>query len=113
MDVSDWYIVEFDPDIVRLSASPSGRQPWTQEFRWADIERICFKAEDFTASDGIYVFTNQRPESYAIPIKARGGQDLWDEMMRRGLFDAQVAVKAAASVSGLFCWPPLDFADDE
>ncbi len=82
MDVNDWYTVEFDSVGVRLSASPPDGQPWTQELRWADVERVCFKAEDFTVSDGIYIFTNQRPESYAIPIQARGGQELWDSVRR-------------------------------
>ena len=108
MDVNDWYTVEFDSESVRLSASPPDGQPWTQELRWADVERVCFKAEDFTVSDGIYIFTNQRPESYAIPIQAHGGQELWDEIIRRGLFNAALAIEAATSAGGMFCWPPAE-----
>jgi hypothetical protein len=44
MDVSEWYVVEFDADRVRLSVSPPGRHPWTQEFHWADVDRVCFEA---------------------------------------------------------------------
>ena len=108
MDVKDWYTVEFDSDYVRLSASPPERQPWIQEFRWADIERICFRAEGLAVSDGIYVFTGERPESYAIPIEARGGQEFWAEIIKRGLFDAALAIRSAASTSGVFCWPPQE-----
>ncbi len=76
--------------------------------RWANVERVCFKAEYFAVSDGIYIFTDQRPESYAIPIQARGGQELWNEIVRCGLFDAALAIKALTSTEGLFCWPPQE-----
>ena len=57
------------------------------------------------ASDGIYVFTSDRPESYAIPTEAVGGSELWEEILRRGLFDPTLAIKAARSEEGLYCWP--------
>ena len=53
------------------------------------------------ASDGIYVFTTRRPESYAIPTEARGGDELWSEILRRELFDPDWAVQAARSTGGL------------
>jgi hypothetical protein len=37
-----------------------------------------------------------------------GGPELLDELIRRGLFDAKVAIEAASATEGLFCWPPLD-----
>ena len=113
MDVREWYTVEFDADNIRLKANPPGGQPWSQELRWADIDRVCFVAEDFTVSDGIYLFTNQRPESYAIPVEAQGGQRLWGEIIERGLFDAALAVHAATSTGGVFCWPPPEPASDD
>ena len=103
----DWYVVTFDDHAVYLHAEPPGREPWSQQFAWDSVVRVCFEAEDVLAgSDGIYVFTTQRPESYAIPTEARGGQELWFEILRRKLFDARLAIKAATSTGGLYCWPP-------
>ena len=102
----DWYVITFDDHAVYLHAEPPGREPWSQQFAWDSVVRVCFEAEDFLASDGIYVFTTQRPESYAIPTEARGGQELWFEILRRKLFDASLAIKAATSTGGLYCWPP-------
>ena len=105
-ELSEWYHVNFDDQRVRICAEPPGRQPWTQEFTWASVERIAFKAEDLGVSDGIYVFTSERPESYVIPTEADGGGALWEEILRRGLFDPELAIKAASSPEGLFIWPP-------
>jgi hypothetical protein len=63
-------------------------------------------AEDLFVSDGIYVLTSQRPESYVIPTEAEGGPELWSEILRRGLFDPQLAIEAMRSPGGLFLWPP-------
>jgi hypothetical protein len=103
--ISDWFTVEFDEEVVRLSADAPGRRPWCQQFRWSDIERICFKAEGFDVSDGIYVFTRLRPESFVVPTEAAGGADFWAEVIHRGLFDAELAIQAAASPGGTFWWP--------
>ena len=104
----DWFAVTFDDETVHLRADPPGREPWSQSFTWDSVTRVCFKAEDFLASDGIYVFTTQRSESYATPTEARGGADLWSEILRRKLFDADLAIRAACSTGGVFCWPPED-----
>lgn len=56
-------------------------------------------------SDEIYVFTTQRPESYLIPTEAKGGGELWSEIMRRKLFDPELAIKAVTSIDTLYCWP--------
>jgi hypothetical protein len=104
--LSEWFVVTFDENVVRIHAEPPGKAPWTQEFAWASIIRVCFKAEDLNLSDGIYVFTSQRPESYVIPTEATGGSEFWSEILRRKLFDAELAIQAACSTGGLFCWPP-------
>jgi hypothetical protein len=103
--VSEWFAVEFDSNVVRVSAEPPGRKPWSQQFGWSDIERICFKAEGLATSDGIYVFTRLRSESFAIPIEASGGQEFWGEVISRGLFDPELAIQAASSPGGTFWWP--------
>lgn len=101
----DWFNVTFDDDRVTIHASPPGRENWAAEFPWSTIVGVCFKAEDFLLSDGIYIFTTERPESYVIPTEAIGGSELWGEILRRGLFDAELAITAACSSEGLFCWP--------
>jgi hypothetical protein len=61
--------------------------------------------EGFLGSDTIHLFARGRPESYAIPTAAEGCPALIGELVRRGLFDGQLAIQAATS-EGLFCWPP-------
>jgi hypothetical protein len=100
-----WYDVRFDDHGVHRSARPPGGEPWTDSFAWADVERVCFEVEEFIGTDGLYVFTRTRPESYAIPMGADGALDLLQELVRRGLFDADLALQAASAESGLFCWP--------
>ncbi|HJT77530.1 MAG TPA: hypothetical protein VJ739_10055 [Gemmataceae bacterium] len=108
MEVRDWYKVRLSDSGIRLEVSPPNRQAWREEIAWADIVRVCFKAEDGLLSDGWYLFTKHRPESYAIPVRADGGEALLDALLKRGLFDAQLATRAASALSELFCWPPLD-----
>ena len=103
--VDEWFHVTWDERQVRLAVEPPGRSPWTAEFPWSAIVRVCFKAEDLAASDGIYVFTDLRPESFAIPVEASGGLELWNEIVRRGLFDAELAAQIASAAEGVFCWP--------
>jgi len=103
--LEEWFVVSHDEVGVRLDVSPPGRQPWQDSFSWSSVQRVCFKCEGLEASDGIYIFTSQRPESYVIPTEALGGSEIWNEILRRGLFDPELAIRAAASVEGLFCWP--------
>ena len=106
--LDEWFCVTFDDRVVRMRVEPPGREPWDAEFTWASVVRVCFLAEDLYASDGIYVFTTQRPESYVIPTEAHGGLELWNEIIRRKLFDASLAIDAATAEGRLFCWPPPD-----
>ena len=103
--ISQWFFVTFDDRPVYLRAEPPGKPAWSQHFAWSTVVRVCFKAEDVFASDGIYVFTTVRPESYVIPTEAHGGAELWSEILRRKLFDAALAIEAASSTGGLYCWP--------
>lgn len=43
------------------------------------------------------------PESYAIPLAADGTAALVGELIRRDLFDGDLAIQAS-SAEGLFCW---------
>ena len=108
-----WFIVTFDEQTVHMHAAPPGETPWSQSFRWDDIIRICFKAEGMCFSDGIYVFTSTRPESYVIPTESCGGAELWSEIVRRKLFDTELAVEMLCSFEGLYCWPTSEQAQQE
>lgn len=112
-DLEEWFHVRWDAVAVHLDVSPPDREPWSASFEWSSIRRVCFKAEGLLASDGIYVFTSQRPESYVIPTEADGGGELWDEILRRGLFDARLAIEVAAATEGLYCWPEAEPEDQE
>jgi hypothetical protein len=104
----DWFTVTFDDQTIFLRASPPGEDPWSQQFTWDSIIRICFETQGVFGSDGIYVFTTQRPQSYVIPTEALGASELWAQFIDRKLFDAQLAIKMMTANSGLFCWPPKD-----
>jgi hypothetical protein len=101
----EWFQVQFDSQEVRLSAQPPGEEAWSQSFRWSAVIRICFEAEEVYLSDSICFFTDQRPESYIVPTEGDGGGEIWDEVLRRGLFDGELASEAMAATRGLFCWP--------
>ena len=106
--VTSWFRVTWDAEQVHLDVEPPGHSEWEASFPWSSVSRVCFKAEGLEASDGIYVFTTLRPESFAIPTEASGGAALWNEIVKRGLFSAALAVAAASAVDGIFCWPPHD-----
>lgn len=102
--VSEWFHVELDDEKVTLDVRPPEAEGWTASFRWADIERVCFEGADLMGTDTVYVWVKGRPESYVIPAEG-DGQALWQEIIGRGLFDAQLAIEAAFG-TGLRCWPP-------
>lgn len=105
--LEDWFKVSYDAECVHLDVTPPDKKPWQARFRWGDIIRICYGTKEMFVSDGIYFFTSARPESYAVPIEAQGGAELWDEVIRRGLFDPRLAIEAACCAEEkLFCWPP-------
>jgi hypothetical protein len=105
--VPDWFSVTFDDEQVMISAEPPGQARWEQGFRWSEVIRVCFRPEGLLASDGIYVFTSQRPESFAVPIEARGGVAFWTKVRDLGLFPHELAITAATGPEGTsVCWPP-------
>jgi hypothetical protein len=104
--LADWFKTSFDGHGITLDVSTPGYNPWQARIEWARIVRVCFKTGDFLESDDIYIFTDERPESYLVPTEAAGGLDLWNEIIRRGLFDAELAIRAATSPGDeLFCDP--------
>jgi hypothetical protein len=102
----EWFQVRFDESLIMLEVNPPSRPAWAARIEWARIIRVCFKAGGWDSPDEVYLFTDERPESYLIPLIAVGADALWDEIIRRGVFDAETAIKAASSIDKLFCWPP-------
>jgi hypothetical protein len=77
-----------------------------------DTHDICFKSEGLFASDGVYVFTSQRPESFVVPTEATGGAAFWGKVVERGLIPPELAIKAATLPEGAMeCWPALGQAE--
>lgn len=107
--LSEWYVVTFDQNKAYRNARPPGATPWADSFAWADVIRVCYEpSEDLMTSDTFYVFTKERPESYAIPLEAGGATALWGAILKRGLFDAETSIKISTGQLGFSCWPPVD-----
>jgi hypothetical protein len=101
-----WYRLRLDEAGVRRLVQPPGGEAWSDFIAWASIVRVCLEIEDFPGSDTIFLFTGERPESYAIPTAADGGPDLIAALVTRGLLDGDLAIRAATEGAGLYCWPP-------
>jgi hypothetical protein len=96
-ELSDWYRVRFDDRAVYREAAPPGRDVWADEFAWADLVRVGFKTASLFESDELFFFTSKRAESYLIPVDARGGKELVDEVIRRGLIPPAMMIEAATT----------------
>ena len=92
--IENWYKITFDNTAIYLNIHPSEKEAKKIEIEWTTIERVCFKPGNYIESDEIY-----------IPAEAFGGLELWNEIIRRRLFDAQLAIVVAAKSEGVFCWP--------
>lgn len=103
---SEWFSVRFDDSAITLRVDPPGSDAWQATIAWDRIIRVCFQSGELFECDVIYIFTDERPESYAVPIEADGGQALWFEILNRNLFDAETAIEAATATNELFCCPP-------
>jgi hypothetical protein len=103
--LSSWFHVRFDETTVHIEAEPPGRNPWKDSFRWEDIVRVVYEVEGAYLSDGIYIFTKKRPESYAIPVEADGGPQFWRQLLKLGYFDPALAKKIPGATGGRFEWP--------
>jgi hypothetical protein len=103
--LEQWYQVSFDDRAVYRNVAPPGSQPWSDACTWEKIVRVCFRTGSLFESDEVYIFSSEREESYLIPTEAGGGRELVDELMRRGLFPAELMLEAMATEGQLFCWP--------
>lgn len=103
-----WFVVTVADRPIGLEVSPPRREAWQADIPWDLVVRVCFEAEGPLESDSLYVFTRLRPESWVIPVEGAGGQQLLDELIRWGLFDARLVIEAMQADCGLFCWPPCE-----
>lgn len=101
-----WYTITFDEVGFTRHVAPPGGEAWTDSVQWDEIVRVCLEMQDFLGTDSLYVFTAARPESYQMPLLAEGGQELLNELIRRKLFPAELAIKAASG-EGVYCWPEV------
>lgn len=100
----EWYSINFDNSAIALQVNPPDGVAWEATILWERIIQICFKTGDWFESDEIYIFTDERSESYLIPTEAQGGQELWYEILERKLFDPTLALEAATKTKELFCF---------
>lgn len=101
----DWYHVTFDETGFTRHVAPPGGEAWTDAVAWPEIVRVCLEMEGLFGSDSLHVFTATRPESYQMPMMAESVRVLLGELIRRKLFDAQLAIDASIG-EGVYCWPP-------
>lgn len=107
--LDSWFHVTFDDTHVHLDVHPPGRPAWQDAFPWSAIVRVCFKDEGLYASDGLYIFTTLRPESFVVPTEADGGDALFVALSERGYFPDEVFRQAISSTDGgFYCWPALE-----
>ena len=107
--LDQWFFVSFDDVTVHVKAQPPGRDAWEQSFPWSAIERVCFKDEGIYASDGLYIFTNLRPESFVIPTEGNGGEAFFAALHAKGFFPTEIFSAAISSTDGgTYCWPRTD-----
>lgn len=106
--IANWYSVRFDEFSVYCDGSPPESEPWSDQFAWGDIVRVCFLTGSLFESDTLYFFTSRREESYVIPTEADGGQALVSELLHRELFPAEMMLEALRTEGKLFCWPPVE-----
>jgi hypothetical protein len=104
--MAERFAVTWNEECVTIDDRRTPRKPRTVNFKWTDIERVCFEARDFIQYDLIHVFVTGRDNSYFIPIEAQNGGKFWNEILKRGLFDHDLSVVAFGVNEGLFCWPP-------
>ncbi len=95
-------IVQFDKTRIKLTSSGE-----VATIRWETITRVCYnvQAMPWAIEDEIFVFTSERSEHYEISMEDTGAESLWEEILRRGLFDAKLAIDMK-KLDGVFCWPP-------
>ena len=110
--LAEWYFVRFDEEGIHVRVEPPWREAWSDTRRWDEIVRIGFEATDVLESDAMHLVSRGEERVRSIPTEASGGEELWTEILRRELFDAELAIQAAGADQGLYFWPPLEDQDE-
>jgi len=105
MQIYDWFKVTFDSNTISLNVNPPGGEAWNKDIPFSHIIRVCFNAQGYLVQDELIIFSNEQPENCVVPMEANGASDLFNELIERKLFDAKLAIEAAAG-EGLYVWPP-------
>jgi hypothetical protein len=100
-----WISISFDETEIIIKYAASDYENYVKKLKWGWIVRICYKSYDDGAPDFLYVSLKNKDEKYIIPITEKGGNDFWEEVKNRGLFDQKLAIIAEESWNQIFCWP--------
>lgn len=103
--IEKWFQVTFDEIKITITANPPGRNSWQQTLEWDNLIRVIFQGEGGYSSDTLFLFSSLRPESYVIPTDAKGGQELIDKLIAKGIFNSKNFTDAVLSPYGIYCWP--------
>src|SRR5262245_42971815 len=104
--VSSLLAIDWDETSVRVCVLDELEPFWNQEFRWADVTRVCFKDEGIYASDILFLEVAGRENPICILTEARDGPAFIGQLVVRGLFPEHVFKKAlGCSNGGMICWP--------
>ena len=100
-------VVEFDSTEVKVLVLADLEAEWNQNFRFADITRVCFEDGGMFSSDVVYISLSDREKPAVVPTEARGGDRFFGALCDRGYFPEPVWRRAVGDTSGgLHCWPP-------
>jgi hypothetical protein len=103
------FAVEFDDADIRMRVLAYADASWNQQCRWSDIVRVCFRDGGLHFTDRLYLELRDRAQPIEILLEAKGGDELLQELGRRGLFPQPVFGEAVRSTDGgMYCWPPRD-----
>ncbi len=101
-----WIEVLFDENEFIVQYEKPEEDNWTKTFSWKNIIKICYKSYDYGAPDFLYIFFEKNNNKCTIPIHENGGEDFWEEVKRRKLFNPQYAITADTSAYSEYnCWP--------
>lgn len=99
--------VDWDETSVRVRVLSRLDPTWNQDFRWADITRVCLRDRGVFASDILFLEVRGKEKPATIPTEAQRGTEFLAELVGRGLFPKDVFERAISSSSGdIYCWPP-------
>jgi hypothetical protein len=103
-----WFKSWFDDKTIYLEAKSDNVTIKKEQLLFENINRVCF-SWDPKATDGIYVFTNDRENSHVVPLMSPGSDELVEELIKRGLFSKELIIEADRSKKRetTTCQPPL------